>query len=249
MFRPILVASPFVFAAVVSCGESSTLFDEITGGSAGTDAAISGTAMGGSDGHGGSSAKAGNTTDGGRINGGSSNGGSSNGGTTNKAGDSSAGGTSNNGGTANQNPGGTSADAGTTSEAAGGSPGGAPTGAAGMGAGGDGNGALCPDIFGDYAIRDAKGSCNNLSKNAPQSIESADVACVAHFVSDPADGPSGVNGSSELDANGNFKGATLFLNATPRSSCSGAWNAQSASMTVKCGMGPGDLCTIVLERK
>jgi hypothetical protein len=120
-----------------------------------------------------------------------------------------------------------------------------------MGAGGDGDGALCPDLFGDYDIKDAKGICNALSKESPQSIEGTDVACFAHFVSDPADGPQGVNGGAELDADGNFIDATLFLDATPRSPCTGTWNPQSATMTVKCGGGGpgGDLCTVVLERK
>ena len=251
MVRSILLVSPFVFAAVVSCGESSTLFDEVTAGSGGTNSSVSGASMGGQDGQSGSSVTAGASAKGGSTNGGGANG---NGGTNGKAGNGNAGnaGNGNSGGATNQNQGGTPASAGTMSDAAGSGPDGAGAGAAGMGAGGEGNGALCPDIFGNYVIKDAKGtSCNALSKDAPQAIDGTDVSCFAHFVSDPADGPQGVNGSAVLDADGNFTGATLFLDGTPRTPCSGTWNAQMETMTVKCGGGGpgGDLCTLLLERK
>ena len=235
MLRTLLVASPFVIVSVISCGDSSSSFDDITGGAAGTMSSTSGASTGGDQSQGGTSSTAGKNGGGGTNNAGGKNG---------TAGNGTAG---NNGtaGTTNQNLGGA---AGAGSDLAGAGPGGAgaPSGVAG--AAGSPAGPQCPDVFGTYDIKSRDGTCGTLNNNAPQSIEGTDVACFAHFVSAPAVGAKGVNGGAALDATGNFKGATLYLDSTQRSPCSGMWNEGNARMTLKCG-GPGDMCTVVLERQ
>ena len=133
----------------------------------------------------------------------------------------------------------------TNSEA--GSPTTAGGAAAAAGAGGAGA-AQCLDIFGTYKIQSAAGMCGTLNKNAPQTIDGDDVTCVAKFVSAPAKGQAAINGSATLDADGNFTKAKLTLGDAVHQPCTGTWNAQAQSLTVKCG-APGDLCTIMLDRQ
>ena len=252
MLRAILLASPVVLVAVVSCGDSSTTFDDVTGGSAGTSSAVAGSNSGGKSTHGGNSAIAGSSTIGGSNKGGQGNG---NGGTANNGGTKNNAGSANNGGTANQ--------AGSASQGGAGNAG-APTdpsggaGAANAGAAGtDSAGAAgmagsgptdprCPDLFGSYAIKNQEGMCSGLNKDAPQSIEGNTDACAAHFVSEPPTGPEGLNGATSIDADGNFSGVMLYLDMTQRNPCSGSWNAADETMTVTCG-GQGDRCTVLLE--
>jgi hypothetical protein len=254
MLRGILLASPVVLVAVVSCGDSSTTFDDVTGGSAGTGSALGGKSSGG----GGKSAQGGNVASAGSSSatggkagqGGSNKGGQGNGtGGSSNGGNGNTGGTKNTAGTAN---GGTASQAGTSSQ--GGAPSaGAPTDPGGAGNAGEAGMAgagptdpLCPDLFGSYKIKSKDGMCNGLGKDAPQSIEGTATACTAHFVSEPPNGAEGVNGAASIDADGNFTGAMLYLDMTQRGPCSGSWDAVDETMTVTCG-GPGDVCTVVLE--
>jgi len=268
MLRGILLASPVVLLAVVSCGDSSTTFDDVSGGSAGTGSALggNGSGSGGKSPQGGNVASAGSSSaagggkagqggssnKGGQGNGGSSNkggqgngnGGSSNGGNGNTGGTKNTAGTANNGGTGNQA--GSSSQGGAPNAGGPTDPGGAANaGEAGM-AGAGPTDPLCPDLFGSYKIKSKDGMCNGLGKDATQSIEGTTAACTAHFVSEPPNGAQGVNGAASIDADGNFTGAMLYLDMTQRSPCSGSWDAVDETMTVTCG-GVGDMCTVVLE--
>ncbi len=124
---------------------------------------------------------------------------------------------------------------------------GAAAGTAGMGAGGVGSVLPCPDVFGDYRVKNTEGACAGVNKDAPQSIESTAVTCFAHFRSVPLTGNPGVNGGTDIDENGDFTSAKLTLGLTVRTPCSGTWNPGAQQMTIKCG-GPGDSCTVLLER-
>jgi hypothetical protein len=252
MLRAILLASPIVLVAVVSCGDSSsTSFEDITGGSAGTDNSLSGASSGGKSSQAGSSGTAGGTknTAGNANRGGTKNtaGNANAGGTKNTAGNANAGGTKNTAGTGNNagtaNLGGAT-NAGAPSDAAGTANGGCSSDCTGAGGGPDV--PLCPNVFGTYKIKDKAGTCNGLNKDAPQSIQGTTNLCAAHFVSEPPNGAEGVNGGASIDASGNFTGAMLFLDMTQRNPCSGTWNAQDETLTVKCG-GELDLCTVLLE--
>jgi hypothetical protein len=253
MLRAILLASPVVLVAVVSCGDSSASFDDVTGGSAGTSNAVAGRNSGGKSTQGGNSAIAGSSsTIGGSNQGGQGNGNSgtaNNGGTKNNAGSGNNGGTANQAGSAGQ---GGAGNAGAPTDPSGGA-GAANAGAAGTdsagAAGMAGSGSTeprCPDLFGSYKIKNKEGMCSGLNKDAPQSIEGNTDACAAHFVSEPPTGPEGLNGATSIDADGNFSGAMLYLDMTQRNPCSGSWNAADETMTVTCG-GQGDRCTVLLE--
>jgi hypothetical protein len=250
MLRAILLASPVVLIAVVSCGDSSATFDDLTGGSAGTSNALAGVNSGGRSTQGGNSAIAGSSsTLGGNNKGGQGNG---NGGTANNGGTKNNAGSANNGGAANQA--GSASHGGTGNAGAPTDPGGtANAGAAGTDSAGAtsmaGSGSTdprCPDLFGSYKIKNKEGMCSGLNKDATQSIEGDTDACAAHFVSEPPTGPEGLNGAVSIDADGNFSGAMLYLDMTQRNPCSGSWNATDETMTVTCG-GQGDMCTVLLE--
>jgi hypothetical protein len=171
------------------------------------------------------------------------------------------------GGTSNQG-GKTSSDAGTPATSEGGTPAsgdaGAPTtsiggagaspdpsaGGADTGAGGDlglGGSAACPDLFGDYTIKTGDGMCGTLNKAAPQAIEGDTTTCTAHFVSAPAKGAKGINGTAEIGENGSFSGATLMVDVDEQP-CTGKYNAKSGLVSISCGE-KGGLCNIVLEPK
>ncbi len=182
----------------------------------------------------------------------SAGGSSPSGGTNEQAGSSSASGGdepgagSGSGGTAGQDSGGGSAGVPGTGGTSG-TGGTAGSGGSG-GSGGSKSSGPCPDVFGDYAITDVEGSCFGLNPDATQSITGNVPQCLAHFVSVPQDGGRGINGAGALDATGAFKGAVLSFNDTQRMNCTGTWDAVNERMTVKCG-APGELCTVVLERK
>jgi hypothetical protein len=109
---------------------------------------------------------------------------------------------------------------------------------------------MCPDVLGDYAIKGAEGQCLTFNKNASQSIDAGQADCSVHFSSLPQqNGGPGINGEATLDEMGNFANASLYegKSITARSPCSGLWDAGNSRMTIKCG-GPGDQCTVVLER-
>jgi hypothetical protein len=207
-------------------------------GSAGTNNGDGGTSTGNA-GNGNAGADSGGGTSGGGKGGtGNGNGGSAQAGTGN--GGSAQAGTSNGG------------SAGSGGSASNGGSAGSSGSAGSGGSGGTGStGATCPDkIFGSYDIVTAQGNCNNLNDNASQSIAGTDVACVAHFVSLPPNpgGNTAVNGAVQLDENGNFSGASLYLSKTQRMPCSGKWDAGQERMTIKCGNG-GEACTVVLDLK
>ena len=251
MLRAILLTGPFVLSVVISCGDSTPVFDDAPG-SAGTDSSQSG-ASGNTSSQAGSTSTAGSGNNkAGNGNGGSSNNGGSNGaGTGNNAGNGNGAGTANNAGNGGNSSGGTaSTDGGAPSAGAPTDPmAGAPGAAGDTGAAGAPNGPLCPDIFGSYEVKDAQGNCDGFGKNAPQLIQGTDVACFAHFVSIVVGpGNAAVNGGAALDQDGNFSGIKLYFGKTERSPCMGTWNQAEERMTVKCG-GAADACTVVLDRK
>jgi hypothetical protein len=253
MLRAILLTAPFVLSVVISCGDSTPVFDDAPG-SAGTDSSQSGasgntSSQAGSTGTAGSSDnKAGNGNGGSNSNGGSSNGA----GTGNNAGNGNGAGTGNNAGNGGTSSGGTaSTDGGTPSAGAPTDPMAGSAGTAGdTGAAGAPNGPLCPDIFGSYDVVDTAGNCDGVGKNAPQLIQGTDVACFAHFVSLVVGGGGNpaVNGGVAVDQDGNFSGVKLYFGMKERSPCMGTWNEAEERMTVKCG-GPADSCTVLLDRK
>jgi hypothetical protein len=252
MLRAILFTAPFVLSVVISCGDSTPVFDDAPG-SAGTDSSQSG-ASGNTSSQAGSTGTAGSGTNkAGNGNGGSNsnNAGSSNGGGTgNNAGNGNGAGTGNNAGNGGTSNGGTaSTDGGAPSAGAPTDPmAGAPGAAGDTGAAGAPNGPLCPNIFGSYEIVDTAGNCDGFGKNAPQLIQGTDVACFAHFISLPPVGNAAVNGGAPLDQDGNFSGVKLYFGMKERSPCMGSWNEAEERMTVKCG-GPADACTVLLDRK
>lgn len=256
MLRTLLLASPIVLFALVSCGDSSSSFDDVPADTAGTASSLGGSASGGNGSQAGSATTAGSSQGGTGNSGGTNQAGNGNtAGTKSQAGSGGQGGTTsqagtgNNAGTNNQagsGQGGTTAQAGTAN--AGTSSDLAGAGGTGDGGAGGSDGALCPDVFGSYEIKDKEGTCNGLNKDAPQTIEGTTSACAAHFVSTPASGAQGINGGADIDAQGNFKGSKLYLNETQRNPCNGTWNAQDATMTIECG-GPADRCTVLLRRK
>jgi hypothetical protein len=141
-----------------------------------------------------------------------------------------------------------SAMAGAANEASAGAEnvGGAESGAAG--AGGSGTAPSCPDLFGAFAIKSRVGACGDFDKNAPQTITGSDVTCAATFVSAPKTGKPAINGTTKLDAKGDFTKAKLTLGSVVHEPCTGAWNAQAAIMTVTCGSA-ADICTIMLQKQ
>jgi hypothetical protein len=72
--------------------------------------------------------------------------------------------------------------------------------------------------------------------------------CAAHFVSLVASGNPGVNGSANLDENGDFTGAVLFLGKNQRFACTGTWNEVDERMTVKCPV-QNEFCTVIMDLK
>jgi hypothetical protein len=175
---------------------------------------------GGTTGKGGSSGSAGSTSGKGGTQ--SSSGGASSGGDGNEAGEA-AGGASPEGGS--------NGTAGETAGQAGSANGGAPAGGAGN----------CPDVFGDYTITQADGTCGDFDDGVVQSLEGTDQACFLHFVSEGA-----LNGGADLDGNGEFSDAQLYVGSAQRNPCSAEYDAQDGSMVVTCG-GQGDACTVTLE--
>ncbi len=156
------------------------------------------------------------------------------------------------GGTATGGSGGTSAggsggmSTGGSSGAGGTSTGGSGGAAGNGGSAGDG-GAGCPgDVYGNYTVVGAVGTCGDINTNAPQKIAGTPSACFGHFVSVVDGGTGAVNGGVNLDSNGNFAGAKLYLGTNQRQPCTGTWNAATSTMTIACG-GTGDLCTVVLK--
>jgi len=265
MLRAVLLASPLALVLVVSCTSSDSIDFKDVGPSntAGTTSSTGGASAGGTSSQAGSNATGGSNAAAGKQNGG---------GNGNMAGNQSSGGKQNGGGNANAgappdggaspngeggtNTGGTSTggtDTGGTNtggtDIGGTDTGGTNTG--GTNTGGTNTGPLCPDIFGSYTITNVDGgqNCSGIGKNANQSIAGTDVACFAHFVSLAANPgvPTGVNGGVALDENGDFKGATLYLNGKQRTQCSGVWEANNERMTIKCG-ALGSQCTVLMER-
>jgi hypothetical protein len=107
--------------------------------------------------------------------------------------------------------------------------------------------AGCPDVFGNYDVTSATGTCGNLNDTAPQSIQGTTQACFLHFNSVVPAGIGAVNGGATLSADGTFSGAMLILGTTTRNPCRGTWEPNAETMTIVCG-GVGDACTVVLTR-
>lgn len=276
MLRTLLLASPFVLAFVVSCGSSSsndllsttgagaatggmdaggkpsaqTGGSEVASGNAGGDSSTAGGDVGGGNGSAGTGngagrsggGSAGSGSDGGNAgtsngagSGGSAGAGNGSAGTSNSAGSGSGGGGSGSAGTGNS----------AGSSSGGGNAGSAGTGGA-SGNGGSAGGPTCPDVTGDYTIKDVKG-CEGLNKTAPQSIESGNGVCQVHFVSEPQDVIAGVNGNASLEGSGNFSGAQLTLGKKAGYVCSGQWDDNEEVMTLKCFEGNQE-CRVKLER-
>jgi hypothetical protein len=228
-------------------GSSSSGGTKANAGSENSSAGTENGSAGAQNGNGGAgTGNAGTGNDAGTNNGGSTSGGGK-------------GGTGNGGGAQAGTGNGGSGQAGTTNGGSAGSAGGGTAGSAGTAgtggaagsAGTGGTGPACPDkIFGSYDIVNTQGSCNGFNENASQSITGTDVACAAHFVSiAPNPGGSGaINGGAQLDENGNFTGATLYLGKNQRTPCSGKWDPVEERMTVKCGSG-GEACSVILDLK
>lgn len=270
MLRAFLLASPLVLT-LVSCGDSATSFDESTlhggassGATGGTESSGATSNVGASSSTGGKSSSAGTSSSAAGTENTSGGTESTNGGTKNTGGTAASGGTKNTGGTESTN-GGTNNQSG-SSNGGGGSGNGAGTdggGSGGTAAGGGGSGGTaaggtagtggnggptCPDVFGQYDIVNLQGACNGVNKDAPQSIQGTDMACFAHFVSVVVQGNPGVNGGGQMDENGNFTGATLYLGKTERKNCTGTWDAAEERMTVKCPV-QNEFCTVTMDLK
>lgn len=116
------------------------------------------------------------------------------------------------------------------------------------GSAGTGSAPTCPDISGDYDIVSMVGDCNTLNVDASQSVTAAEAACAVEFVSDqPEPGAKAVNGGVQLDQEGNFSDARLFLNDVLRFPCVGSWDPEDETMTIVCEGVAGD-GTVVLKR-
>jgi hypothetical protein len=165
---------------------------------------------------------------------GSSGSGSSKGGTQSSGGESSGGdGSGEAGATASGGSGATDS----------GGSGGSETGEAGSANAGAsvGGAANCPDVFADYDIVETDGMCGDLDDQVTQSLEGTTANCFLHFVSEGA-----LNSGADLDENGDFEGATLYVGSAQRSPCSGDYEPSDGSLVVTCG-GAGDACTVTLE--
>ncbi len=104
-----------------------------------------------------------------------------------------------------------------------------------------GGGANCPDVFGDYDIVSAEGTCGDFDDQVVQQLAGTDVVCTVHFVSEGA-----LNSAVAIDENGDFSGEQLYVGSDQRSPCSGEYDAGQGTMVVTCG-GVGDACTVTLE--
>jgi hypothetical protein len=97
-------------------------------------------------------------------------------------------------------------------------------------------------------VKSRAGACGDFDKNAPQEITGNDVTCAATFVSKPKTGKPAINGTTKIDAKGDFSKAKLTLGSVVHDPCSGNWNTKTGLMTVACGTA-ADLCTVVLQKQ
>ena len=280
MLRAVLLASPLLLA-LASCGDSTSSFDDsaLTGGTQATGAnageSTGASSNNGGDGSAGTNASGGSSSDGGKGNAGSEpagagtknsgGAGSGSGGKGNTAGSAGDGGT-NQAGTSGSGQGGSGgAQAGSGGSTAGdsgssGSGGSAAGnsgtgGSSGMGGGGSSSGPTCPDVLGDYDIKNVEGAgCFGVDDKSTQSIQSTDRPCYVRFVSTapsfggPIPGSPAVNGEAALGENGDFTATPLTIGKQVRPGCTGNWDANGQRMTVKCGSA-GQACSVTLERK
>ena len=73
--------------------------------------------------------------------------------------------------------------------------------------------------------------------------------CALHFVSVPEAGSGAVNGGAQLEADGTFSGASLYLGTIQRTGCVGTWNESTSTMEVTCGgTGTSQSCTVTMSR-
>lgn len=109
---------------------------------------------------------------------------------------------------------------------------------------------ICPDVRGRYSISHTGLGCGDLVNDSPQCIDE-NASCDIDIQSKRADAglALGVNGTTNLQTDGTFSGASLTLGTIDRTGCTGAWDESGKTMTIDCGgTGVSQSCVVTLTR-
>jgi hypothetical protein len=126
--------------------------------------------------------------------------------------------------------------------------------ASGTDTGGGGDSPACPDEHGHYTVKSAGMGCGNaLTDSAPQCI--VQTGCTIQLQSMPASGGTALNTTTSIPiaGDGSFMDGTIYEGdgtmGTPRSGCTGAWDAKTSTLTINCGgmIGSSQSCIVTLE--
>jgi hypothetical protein len=90
--------------------------------------------------------------------------------------------------------------------------------------------------------------CGDLAAGAPQCILAGSAVCQVQLLSQ---GPAGsaLNGTVDLDMNGNFTNGAVQEGTAQRTGCTGMWNAATSQLIVDCGgLMSSQSCVATLTR-
>jgi hypothetical protein len=113
--------------------------------------------------------------------------------------------------------------------------------------GNSGDGAACVDEHGRYTMVMTGAGCGPTATDVKECI--TETSCTITIMAQSTQLNAGISGTTPIQNDGSFTGATIMEGTMMRSGCVGAWDSGTSTLTIDCGgMNTAQSCRATLVR-